>query len=67
MRLSKFASLPKRRWGRTTAYAITALGFIVLAAAQALEQPKAPGKDARLNAHSIQLPFGSSIPWDAFR
>ena len=66
MRLSKFASLPKRRWGRPSAYAITALGLIVLVAAQALEH-KVPGQDARLNAHFMPLPFGSSIPWDAFR
>ncbi|CDZ96052.1 hypothetical protein BN1079_03402 [Pseudomonas saudiphocaensis] len=67
MRLSKFASLPKRRWGQRTAYAITVLGLIVLIAAQALEQPRAPGQGASLNAHSMPLPFGSSIPWDAFR
>lgn len=67
MRLSKFASLPKHRWGRPTAYAITALGLIVLVAAKALEHHKVPGQDSRLNAHSMPLPFGSSIPWDAFR
>ncbi len=67
MRLSELASLPKRRWGRTTAYSLTALGFVALAAAQALEQPNAPSRGASLNAHSIQLPFGLNVPSDSFR